>query len=226
MLSHDSSLASSPTTYPRPHALSTHPAPPLRSPAAQAQIDEVAAVAKAMNGGDESVVTDLAGSGVVVAGVKYMFVRGDKSEVYVKKVCAQPLAEPVAESKTSQGWQPGHGAGGSGCAAEGGAEAGPEGGGGEGRSRECIVKRLEPSLVGWRRRRVGWAGERRERNGGARCRESSLSLPSTPRTHPPPAPSRRSQGNSGVVFHMCNTCEGGHLWRRSARRGSWLGEVN
>jgi profilin len=46
-----------------------------------AQISEVQAVAAAMSGDP----TSLAGTGVVLAGVKYMFVRGDSDSVYVKK---------------------------------------------------------------------------------------------------------------------------------------------
>jgi len=46
-----------------------------------AQVAEVAAVATAM-GSDP---TSLAATGVPVAGVKYMFVSGDSTEVYVKK---------------------------------------------------------------------------------------------------------------------------------------------
>jgi len=46
-----------------------------------AQVAEVGAVAGAM----ASNATTLAGTGVVVAGVKYMFVRGDENEVYGKK---------------------------------------------------------------------------------------------------------------------------------------------
>jgi profilin len=52
-----------------------------QSPPFAAQVAEMAAVATAM-GGDP---TSLAGSGAVVAGVKYMFVSGDAAEVYVKK---------------------------------------------------------------------------------------------------------------------------------------------
>jgi profilin len=46
-----------------------------------AQIAEVAAVSAAQAADP----TSLAGSGIVVAGVKYMFVSGDKDEVYGKK---------------------------------------------------------------------------------------------------------------------------------------------
>jgi profilin len=47
-----------------------------------AQIAEVAAVSGYMHTGDPS---GLAGTGIVVAGVKYMYVQGDGSEVYGKK---------------------------------------------------------------------------------------------------------------------------------------------
>ena len=64
-----------------------------------AQIAEVAAVSGHMHTGDPS---GLAGTGVVVAGVKYMFVRGTGDEVYGKKgnegvvfvKCEQPPARP------------------------------------------------------------------------------------------------------------------------------------
>ena len=47
-----------------------------------AQVAEVKVVADALATGDPSC---LAGTGAVVAGVKYMFVRGDADSVYVKK---------------------------------------------------------------------------------------------------------------------------------------------
>merc|ERR1712228_890632 len=46
-----------------------------------AQVSEVAKVAAAM----QADATTLAGTGALVAGVKYMFVRGSGDEVYVKK---------------------------------------------------------------------------------------------------------------------------------------------
>ena len=58
---------------------------------AQAQVAEVAAITAKLTGGQE---TDMAQTGVTVAGVKYMFVRGDESEIYVKKVRYHRLARP------------------------------------------------------------------------------------------------------------------------------------
>ena len=66
-----------------------------------AQIAEVAAVSAHMHTGDPS---GLAGTGVVVAGVKYMFVSGSGDEVYGKKgnegvvfcKCASPETAPAA----------------------------------------------------------------------------------------------------------------------------------
>jgi hypothetical protein len=69
--------------------------PPTREPPAaalsspQAQVAEVAAVAAAMLADP----TVLAGTGVMCAGQKYMFVRGDSEEVYAKKV--RSPAEPA-----------------------------------------------------------------------------------------------------------------------------------
>ena len=53
-----------------------------QNPPFAAQVAEVAAVSGHMHTGDPS---GLAGTGVVVAGVKYMFVQGSADEVYGKK---------------------------------------------------------------------------------------------------------------------------------------------
>ena len=57
---------------------------------AQAQVAEVAAVSAKLTGGQE---TDMAQTGVTIAGVKYMFVRGGDGEVYAKKV-SHPACPP------------------------------------------------------------------------------------------------------------------------------------
>ena len=56
---------------------------------AQAQVEEVKAIAGNLTGGQE---TTMAGTGVTVAGVKYMFVRGGDGEVYAKKVPHPPCS--------------------------------------------------------------------------------------------------------------------------------------
>ena len=59
-----------------------------QNPPFAAQVAEVAAISAAF--ADPS---SLAATGAVVAGVKYMFVRGDESEIYVKKVRDHRLPE-------------------------------------------------------------------------------------------------------------------------------------
>jgi profilin len=65
-----------------------HPRPALHLP--QAQVAEVKAVADAM----ASDATSLAGTGVMCAGVKHMFVRGSADEVYGKKARRAPHRPP------------------------------------------------------------------------------------------------------------------------------------
>ena len=59
-----------------------HGNPWAYSAAFAAQIAEVASISGHMHTGAPS---GLAGPGVIIAGVKYMFVKGDKDEVYGKK---------------------------------------------------------------------------------------------------------------------------------------------
>lgn len=54
--------------------------------AVQAQVAEVKAVSDAMAADPDA----LAGTGVTVAGVKYMYIGGDKQQVYAKKVTCMP----------------------------------------------------------------------------------------------------------------------------------------
>ena len=78
-------LCSSDPAHPRRPVAAPPPLPPLTQ---QAQVAEVAAVSAHF-----AAPAGLAATGVTVAGIKYMFVRGEENaEIYVKKVSGLPRA--------------------------------------------------------------------------------------------------------------------------------------